>query len=85
MGDSRSLAGKRAAAPASVPRGEAGSRCWCCWRGQPMVSVGMQPVQGLLPQILFMGGTGNGASEVQWKANHSLLSEFRLLTNKIFV
>lgn len=50
-----------------------------------MVSVGMQPVQGLLPQILFMGGTGNGASEVQWKANHSLLSEFRLLTNKIFV
>lgn len=50
-----------------------------------MVSVGVQPVQGPLPQILFMGGTGNGVSAAQWKATHSLLSGFHLLTNKIFV
>lgn len=50
-----------------------------------MVSVGVQSVPGLLQQILFMGGAGNGVSVAQWKANHSLPSGFHLLTNKIFV
>lgn len=56
-----------------------------CLRGQPVVSVGAQSALRLLQQILFMGGAGNSFFVAQWKANHSLPSEFHLLTNKIFV
>lgn len=40
---------------------------------------------GTVQHVLFMGGAGNGVSLAQWKANHSLLSGFRLLTSETFV